>query len=135
MRNLVAVLFLAFAVVISHPISDEENERLHKINVECAKVSGLDEETLKKMEDDLIFPTEGDEIKVHSLCFMKGLKVMGEDGKIDKEEFTTSLKLVVTDDKATEIVEKCTIEKESGEETAYELGKCVHDELKLALAD
>nr|XP_023022172.1 uncharacterized protein LOC111510480 [Leptinotarsa decemlineata] len=129
MNKVAIVLFVAFAAVaISKPLSEEELKKLVDLNRECAKTSGVDEDTLKKLEGDIEYP-ETAEMKVHAKCFMKGLGVMDDDGNIDVEAMTESLKKIVPEGKEKEVAEKCNVVKDSPEETAFELGRCVHGEI------
>nr|ALR72493.1 odorant binding protein 5 [Colaphellus bowringi] len=129
MEKVVFLLVLVLvAVVISKPLSEEGREKAQKINEECAKESGIEEDNLEKILADE-FP-EDDKMKEHSFCFLTTLGVMDKDGKIDKDVMTDTLKLFAPEGKEVEIMEKCAVETDDAKETAFAIGKCVHEQVK-----
>lgn len=94
-------------------------------NKECRTESKVDEALAVGMLAGN-FP-EDPALKTHALCMAKKLEILTEDGQIQNEKLKEKLVHVVSDEgKINEIVDSCSQEKGSPEETAYEMAKCVY---------
>lgn len=69
--------------------------------------------------------------KRHELCMSQKLGLMDEHGKVVKAEIRNSLSHVIHDEaKLDEVVNKCSIDKDTPEDTGFDLWVCMFKETK-----
>lgn len=67
-------------------------------------------------------------LKQHMFCMSKRLGIQNDDGEIQKEVVREKISQVLDDDeKVTEVTETCSVVRDTPEETAFELAKCIYE--------
>lgn len=93
---------------------------LNNAHQECATESGIEEDVIKKtFAGDLV---EDEKLKKHVLCVNRKLGFFNDDGEIQVEVIRKTIGEDI--DNVDELVEKCTVDKGSPEDTAFSFAKC-----------
>ncbi|XP_030764858.1 B1 protein-like [Sitophilus oryzae] len=113
-------------------VPPDQLQKLIKYNTECRQKSGAPMPMIMaavqgKFDDD---PA----LKTHFFCLGKKIGFMDKDGNFDREFIKEQMsQLVKDDDKIEEVLNKCLIQLDSPEETAFQSIKCMSDNRKTVL--
>ncbi|KAJ8955679.1 hypothetical protein NQ318_008550 [Aromia moschata] len=107
-------------------ITEEQRQKLTRINKECQTESGIDSDTLEKAKKGHF--SKDDKFKNHLFCFYKNLGLQNETGLIQKEVLSEKIGKLLNDVSLSEkLIEKCAIQKDTPQDTAYEAFTCYYE--------
>lgn len=107
-------------------LTEEQKQKIIKVNEECLKETGVDEAlTLKAQKGEYV---DDPKLKKQIFCFNKKVGFQNEAGDLQVDFIKTKLMEVIADTKqADELIQQCNVKKGNGEETAFAVVKCFHD--------
>ena len=72
--------------------------------------------------------TEVPKLKAMALCVLKEIELINDDGEINVEQFKKLAKEVAaSDEEAESVVAMCALQKDTPEETAFDIIRCLHE--------
>ncbi|EEZ99197.1 odorant binding protein C18 [Tribolium castaneum] len=106
-------------------VSSEENDinEIRSVEENCQKQTGVSVEKVNNFElvDDPL-------VKENALCILKAYGIMDEDGNIYEDKLKEQITSELGEKNAEQVAKKCTIKKESPQETAHESLWCVGEQ-------
>ncbi|VEN49319.1 unnamed protein product [Callosobruchus maculatus] len=109
--------------------SPSQMKLLVRLHSECKAVTGVNDALATGVMAGK-FPDD-ETLKKHLLCIYKKSGFMGDDGHIQKDVTQVIYETALKDEaKAEQLVDICAVEKDTPENTAFEMSKCVWDNTK-----
>ncbi|KAJ3640703.1 hypothetical protein Zmor_027248 [Zophobas morio] len=103
--------------------SNELDQKMTKCVSECVRQTNISDDSVDKVLSPE--PTNDPTLKAYVLCVLKKIDIIGENGDFKKENLRTILRENgLSAENAESLVNKCAVQKNQPEETAYEGFRC-----------
>ncbi|XP_970331.2 B1 protein [Tribolium castaneum] len=125
--NIYTCLVLVVIAASAQHLTEEQKNNWRKWSNECKVLIGVSQEAINKIRNNE-FDSVDDKIKKHGLCFAKKASLADSSGNIIINQIKIKLKRVIEDDEEVDrIVTKCTVRKNTPEETTFETFRCLRE--------
>nr|XP_019547900.2 general odorant-binding protein 56d [Aedes albopictus] len=107
-----------------HPQELAKVPEIKGYELHCIEASGITESSAKKLRngDDITNPDQS--IKCYVQCFFSKLRLMNEKGVVQKDKVISFMTLLMPEDQAKKLADKCDLRRTNPCDTAYAMYDC-----------
>nr|UTN00825.1 odorant binding protein [Semanotus bifasciatus] len=115
-----------FGAVQAAVITEEQKGKLLEFNKQCMEETHVDMDIVMKASKGVY--TDDPTFKKHIFCVNKKAGFQNAAGDLQIDTMKAKINSIVKDEKKTnEFISKCALNKDTPENTAFEVAKCFHN--------